>query len=1078
MNSLRKKLSLAIGLVLFMLNLTGRFNDYSSAVTNPDGIGSSKQFKLAIGVPTVSRPLKKYLAKTLEDLLTLVRPYKNTVAIQVLIADIDGLKQHATLEKLGKLFPAEIFSGLLKIATVPNGFYGRRLLDTDPSVCGGLNGPSCRFIRWRNKQNLDYSYLMGIAANISEFYVQLEDDVQCNRNFLPALLNAMSIYQLRPWVLAEASPEGFIGKMFPSEEARSLAQFLYHNYNVKACDLLYPEYVKQRPAPIAVAAALHHKPFGRLSRMSASAVSSARHGCYFLYGLVVLEIVHFNFVSSQQSNQYGSPIGAEGGTGGGLGGLSGLDANILREIAAALNPARQYQGEQTESPQPAQTTNWGQSLQSQPSIFSAGVSPSCTGKGGFFPDYSQKCRVYYRCSPSGRMARFECPMNYVFSEQLKRCDQPERVACTGKAYESLQPQSARAILPDNPGYGASEPPGYGQPIATAGTQHRLHSGNGGLNQITHAPPTNSWSPTLTYNDQASGFYETLLSAVNEHSYARQPPIKIMGDPQVTLDMDPDICFGRTGQYIPDPDTGCRGYVKCPADFAKPFDSFICPTGMRFDMKTEQCLPRGQVRCMEVERLLPPGFGLDVFARTNPTGNPSMSEGLPAAAAPPRLGSPSHQPPAGVTLSPCAGKTGFVPDYSHQCKVYYYCNADGTSLNLTCPAEMVFNPALQSCDFFQTAPECKVPIPTPQKMRPLPGVDPALGTAAAVTTVTPATTTVGGGVGAGKPSESRLSTSPTSNQIYKQPRALLPFLHVTASGAPTKRPSPGVENQSTLLSPGLLISLPDHPNEPPSSLNHVGSNGSPPQPDTRNLEGFGHPEPVVSRANPMQTHVKWPAETMSNKVNTGPEFAKFPLDLSPQVGFLPKRIGQSMPGSGLPTFYETECDGTVGFYIEPEAGCRIYHFCHSNMTMETFSCPANEVFLLRTKSCVSNTMALCIDKLSGDARDILHKNWDATTLTPVATTSAPVLAAQSEVLPVTIPAPVPAPQPSVGKCHPGVNGMYGDMATQCVTYTECAVDGGLITHRCPPNLKFNSNLKACDWPEYIDVNCNEIKRTII
>ena len=179
---------------------------------------------------------------------------------------------------------------------------------------------------------------------------------------------------------------------------------------------------------------------------------------------------------------------------------------ILREIAAALNiPGLTQQPTIENAPVPSVNSpvnptqgNWYQSApqtgtQTDTTMFSGGmVSPSCTGKGGFFPDYTQGCRIYYRCSPDGRMARFECPLNYIFSEQLRKCDVPELVTCGVNSQKPVH-----------------------TPFVNHQSSHSLGSN-----------PT-AW-PTLTHNENGGGLYESLLGAVTERfeGYG-QPAIKIM-----------------------------------------------------------------------------------------------------------------------------------------------------------------------------------------------------------------------------------------------------------------------------------------------------------------------------------------------------------------------------------------------------------------------------------------------------------------------------------------------------------------------------------------------------------------------
>lgn len=105
------------------------------------------------------------------------------------------------------------------------------------------------------------------------------------------------------------------------------------------------------------------------------------------------------------------------------------------------------------------------------------------------------------------MAKFECPMNYVFSEQLRKCEAPEKVTCgqakttttTTAAPPPLPPIQRKSVLPD---------------FATS-------LGSGGLSGILSGLPL----------EGAGGLYEPLLSSATERPIlavdSLLPAVKIM-----------------------------------------------------------------------------------------------------------------------------------------------------------------------------------------------------------------------------------------------------------------------------------------------------------------------------------------------------------------------------------------------------------------------------------------------------------------------------------------------------------------------------------------------------------------------
>ncbi|CAE7407834.1 mgat4b, partial [Symbiodinium pilosum] len=100
-------------------------------------------------------------------------------------------------------------------------------------------GDSAKRTWWRTKQNLDYTFLMWYASNMSDYYMQLEDDVHPVPHFAAFVRSALERTLMgKPWVMAAFSNLGFIGKVFNNSHLPSLAQFLL-TYSAEApCDWL------------------------------------------------------------------------------------------------------------------------------------------------------------------------------------------------------------------------------------------------------------------------------------------------------------------------------------------------------------------------------------------------------------------------------------------------------------------------------------------------------------------------------------------------------------------------------------------------------------------------------------------------------------------------------------------------------------------------------------------------------------------------------------------------------------------------------------------------------------------------
>lgn len=92
---------------------------------------------------------------------------------------------------------------------------------------------------WRSKQNLDYAFLMWYAADMADFYMQLEDDIQVVPHFLPSIRSFVDRSLAgEPWLMTSFSTLGFIGKLFNASRLPSLAEFLFTLNPEAPCDWL------------------------------------------------------------------------------------------------------------------------------------------------------------------------------------------------------------------------------------------------------------------------------------------------------------------------------------------------------------------------------------------------------------------------------------------------------------------------------------------------------------------------------------------------------------------------------------------------------------------------------------------------------------------------------------------------------------------------------------------------------------------------------------------------------------------------------------------------------------------------
>ena len=95
---------------------------------------------------------------------------KSDALIVIMIATFDDERYiQATIESLSKEFKYELDSGLLEIIVPPNEFYPDFTKIEKDKVFNDSNDR----VKWRTKQNYDFSYLMTYGQKRSKYYLQV-----------------------------------------------------------------------------------------------------------------------------------------------------------------------------------------------------------------------------------------------------------------------------------------------------------------------------------------------------------------------------------------------------------------------------------------------------------------------------------------------------------------------------------------------------------------------------------------------------------------------------------------------------------------------------------------------------------------------------------------------------------------------------------------------------------------------------------------------------------------------------------------------------------------------------------------
>lgn len=191
--------------------------------------------QMVLGVPTVKRDKQSYLMGTLHNLISnMEEEEQNETMIVVFVGETDIEYVQLIAKQIEVRFSQYVEGGLIEVLSPPPSYYPNmdKLKIT-------LNDPPER-VKWRSKQNLDFSFLMAYALNKATFYVQLEDDILAKRGFITIMKNFALDKTIRkePWFVLDFCQLGFIGKLFKSAELPWLITFFQMFYNDKPVDWL------------------------------------------------------------------------------------------------------------------------------------------------------------------------------------------------------------------------------------------------------------------------------------------------------------------------------------------------------------------------------------------------------------------------------------------------------------------------------------------------------------------------------------------------------------------------------------------------------------------------------------------------------------------------------------------------------------------------------------------------------------------------------------------------------------------------------------------------------------------------
>ncbi|RMZ93231.1 alpha-1-3-mannosyl-glyco 4-beta-N-acetylglucosaminyltransferase B, partial [Brachionus plicatilis] len=192
---------------------------------------------IVIGIPTIKREKASYLLETLKSVFDAMNEVeKNEAVVVIFIPELDDQSfVQTTIENLNRAYNYELESGLLEIVVPPAEFYPNFTLLPQDRVFND----SRERVKWRTKQNYDFSYMMAYCQKRGIYYLQLEDDVVAKSGFFSTIKNFITEQKSNDWMIIEFSQLGFIGKLFKCSQLKYFVNFFLMFANNKPVDWLF-----------------------------------------------------------------------------------------------------------------------------------------------------------------------------------------------------------------------------------------------------------------------------------------------------------------------------------------------------------------------------------------------------------------------------------------------------------------------------------------------------------------------------------------------------------------------------------------------------------------------------------------------------------------------------------------------------------------------------------------------------------------------------------------------------------------------------------------------------------------------
>ncbi|CAH1783373.1 unnamed protein product [Owenia fusiformis] len=216
-------------------------NEFGESPDKPQAhiVGRIRKKKgyLTIGIPSIKRDIESpYLLVTLQSLIDNTwDDEKAEIVIVVFLADSDYDYNNRVEHMIIKRFGEYLDSGFIRIMQAEKAIYPAL-----QKLKRNFND-SAKRVEWRSKQVVDFAFMFMYSREISEYYIQIEDDVKTAPNYFTGIKSYVTTANKgkSQWALLEFSVLGFIGKLFKSSDLESLSKFLLLFYDEQPVDWLF-----------------------------------------------------------------------------------------------------------------------------------------------------------------------------------------------------------------------------------------------------------------------------------------------------------------------------------------------------------------------------------------------------------------------------------------------------------------------------------------------------------------------------------------------------------------------------------------------------------------------------------------------------------------------------------------------------------------------------------------------------------------------------------------------------------------------------------------------------------------------